>query len=289
MKRLQDKLKGLSGKLVDAGKMMAELAYNYAKALAVVAILAVIVLKLPEIQNKYYHAKVGNKVYMIRDSEQSGGGTGFAVHAPSGHNYILTNDHVCEVSSDGRTVLVSGPEGSMRRNIVAHDENSDLCLIEGMPGVDGLTVAGSGPHRGDMLAVVGHPRLAPLHVSYGEVTGASDVSFLNGPISFIHPDTGEEEVIPTEQGGIPLKQCMLPKNDRVWVDLDMLFFTIRVQFCLTTVKDAYSTGIIIHPGNSGSPVVNFWGNVVGVAFAGDSTNWGRMVPIQDIKAFLKNY
>lgn len=289
MKKLQEKLRGLGGKLMAMGKMALGIACDYAMALVVVAILSVTILKLPELQNKYYHSAVGSKVYMIRDSERSGGGTGFAVHAPSGQSYILTNDHVCEVSSDGRTVLVTGPEGSMRRNIVAHDENSDLCLIEGLPGIEGLEVAWSGPSRGDTLTVVGHPRLMPTHVSQGEVTGSQTITIPLGPISFLDPETGEEIEVPAEQGGVPAAQCMLPKHSQVMIDFDMLFFVIKVKFCALTVKDAYITSAVIHPGNSGSPVVNFWGNVIGVAFASDSTNWGRMVPIQDVKAFLKNY
>lgn len=289
MKRLKDKLKATGAKLAKTSLQALNLAVEYTVTLAVVCLLAVAVLKAPELHNKWYHLSVGSKVYMIRDSLQSGGGTGFAVKAPSGQSYILTNDHVCEVSKDGKTVLVSGQQGSIRRNIIGHDENSDLCIIEGMPGVEGLEVAWFAPEVGDTLTVVGHPHLMPIHVSQGEMTGREDVMIGLGPISVINPRTGAEEQISPEDGGVLPEQCMLPKHSQVVVDIDLIFFKLKVKFCALNVKDAYTTSVIIHGGNSGSPVVNFWGNVQGVAFASDDTNWGRMVSLHDIKAFLKNY
>lgn len=289
LKNLKDKAAELLKRLRHLSKKTLRLVVEYSTALALIVVMSLCALKLPEMHNKYLHTAVGKKVYMIRDSERSGGGTGFAVNAPSGQNYILTNDHVCEVSKDGVTVLVTSDEGSMRRRIVSHDENSDLCLIEGMPGVEGLSVAGSSPSLGDIMTVVGHPRLMPTHASSGELTGSEDVSILMAPISFIHPMTGQEVFIGPEEGGMAPGQCQLNKHSQELVDVDLMFFVIKVKFCVMTVKDAYITSIIIHPGNSGSPMVNFWGNVEGVAFASDGTNWGRIVPLQDIKAFLKNY
>lgn len=289
MKNLLEKSRVAARKLVQMAKSALKFAIEYTVTVACICALAIAVLKLPELQNKWTHISVGSKVYMVRDSYRSGGGTGFAVKAPSGQSYILTNDHVCGVSSDGRTVLISGPEGSMRRNIIAHDENSDLCLIEGLPGVEGLTVAGSGPTIGDTLTVVGHPRLMPTHVSKGELTGKETISIPLGPISVINPQNGKSEQVDPRQGGILPAQCTMNKHSQQDVDFNMIFFVVKVKFCVLTVQDAYVTSVIIHPGNSGSPVVNFWGNVEGVAFATDETNWGRMVSLKDVKAFLKNY
>lgn len=291
MKRIKNKLASVmtKDKVHKVSKVALRTMVEYAIALMVVVGVTIVVLKAPEVHGKYIRTHVGEKVYMIRDNTRSGGGTGFAVKAPSGQNYILTNDHVCGVSKDGVTVLVTGDEGSMRRRIISHDENSDLCLIEGMPAVEGLDVAGSGPSLGDDVAVVGHPRLMPKHLSRGEITGAEDVTVGLGPISVFDPKTGKEEQVDPKYGGILPEQCAMAKNSQIITDMDMMFFVLKVKFCAVTVKNAYVTGIVIYPGNSGSPVVNFWGNVVGVVFASDSTNWGRLVPIQDVKSFLRNY
>ena len=290
MKQVKEMLQAAGRKMVDMARATLAFAIEYTVTVACICVLALVVLKMPEFQNKYYRSHVGSKVYMIRDSYKSGGGTGFAIKAPTGQSYILTNDHVCGVSSDGRSVLVTGPDGTMRRNIISHDENSDLCLIEGMPGVEGLRVAGSGPSLGDTVTVVGHPRLMPTHVSQGEMTGSETMSIPLGPISVTDPKTGEVQQIDPARGGILASQCSMNKHSQKDIDMDMMFFVIKVKFCVLTVHDAYMTSATIHPGNSGSPVVNFWGNVEGVAFASDgSTNWGLVVPLQDIKAFLKNY
>lgn len=287
LKSWKDKANNLLKKSVTMSKAALGFAIEYAVTMLVILGIAITALKLPEMHNKYLRYTVGNKVYMIRGGPQTGGGTGFAVKAPSGASYILTNDHVCDGFGD--SVLVTGDEGSMRRRIIAHDENSDLCLIEGLPGVEGLSIARFGPSRGDIMYVVGHPLLMPKHVSQGEITGSSDVTINMGPISVINPNTKKEEQIPPEVGGILPEQCSMNKHTQQWEDLDLMFFVVKVKWCLLTVKDAYGTSITIHPGNSGSPMVNFWGNVEGVAFASNRTNWGKIVPIQDIKEFLKNY
>lgn len=290
MKKLLNKLKQTWNSAMKFAKFALDFMIHYVMIVAAIMLVAVTVLKLPEIQGKYYRTAVGSKVYMIRDSFESGGGTGFAIKAPSGKSYILTNDHVCGVSSDKKTVLVTGEQGSLRRNIISHDLNSDLCLIEGMPGVEGLDTAGSAPEVGDHLNVVGHPRLMPTHVSTGEMIGTQDVSILYGYISVLNPETGKSEQIDPAKGGMLPEQCTGAKYSQQDIEMNIIFAVLKVKVCIMTVHDAYNTAITIHPGNSGSPVVNFWGNVVGVAFAGSSdTNWGMMVPLKDVKAFLKNY
>src|SRR5665213_677041 len=170
--KIPDKLATLcKSALNQSKKCIDSAAFEYTVAIALILTLAFGSLKLPDLYNQYLRQHVGSKVYTIRDSLKSGGGTGFAVKAPSGESYILTNDHVCNVSSDKQTVLVSSEDGAnLRRRIIAHDEDSDLCLVEGMPGVEGLKVAKSDPLRGETLNVIGHPRLMPLHLSTGAVS-----------------------------------------------------------------------------------------------------------------------
>lgn len=283
-------LKYLKAHLANISWYVLEFTARFLLMFILISALIVVALKLPEMHNQVLHNIVGKKVYMIRDSYKSGGGTGFAVKAPSGTSYIMTNDHVCSVSTDQSTVLVTNSQGeSIRRRIISHDENSDLCLVEGMPGIDGLPVAGSGPNLGETGYIVGHPRLMPTHVATGEITGAETIQVPLGPMSVINPMNGREEPVDPKYGGMTDEQCSMPKHSKVYSSIDMGFFEIVVKYCVVTVKQAYITSITIFPGNSGSPMVDFVGRVKGVAFASDGTNWGRIVPLQDIKRFLKNY
>lgn len=281
----------LQKKLKKTATLLFSLSLRYALVLAAVGIVVVLSLKLPELHDLMLRRYVGDRTYMIKDGLDSGGGTGFAVQAPSGTSYILTNDHVCGVSSDKTTVLVVDEHGNyLRRHIIAHDEFSDLCLIEGWPGVKGLGVASSMPARGEHVTVIGHPKLLPLHLARGEMVSTRNLSIMLGVIAVIDPDTHKEIQIDPSEGGMLAKDCRMKKNSQEYVDFNLLFFTIKVKVCMENIRGAYETSVIGFPGNSGSPAVNMWGSVTGALFAGDSnSNWSYLVSLADIKSFLKNY
>lgn len=253
-----------------------------APTLRILAITATVLLAgtavtvAPQVHRSYLRSEVGSKVYVVRGSyDGRGGGTGFAVKAPSGKSYIVTNDHVCAASQDKSTMFVHDDSGlGIPRQILERSVYSDLCILEGMPGVEGLTVSYA-PSPGDELYVVGHPRLMPLTVSHGEMIGQQTVSIPIGMVS--------EEL-----------KCDQPKN--VMLPLPTLIFGVAPDplysgpmVCLERIKDAYLTNVIIQPGNSGSPVVDALGNVVAVVFAGDGLGWGVMVSNIDLRIFLALY
>lgn len=263
---------------------------EYASLAFLLSMVMLASVKAPEWHNHWLRAKVGSKVYMIRNYIGGGGGTGFAVKAPSGQSYIMTNDHVCNISKDGSLLITDESGNSIRRTIVAHDDNSDLCLIEGMPGVEGLTVASDAPRNGDILNVVGHPELLPLALSKGEMIGKHDMVIALGPINVTDPTTGDVKQVDPSQGGILPEQCSMTKNRQMDTEMNVLFFVVKVKMCAIAIHDAYVTNVQILPGNSGSPLVNYWGQLQGVAFASDSeTHWGRMISLDDLKAFISNY
>lgn len=243
-----------------------------------------LVVKGPEIHGMYLRHAVGEKVYMIKGRIDGGGGTGFALKAPSGQTYIVTNSHVCKgaltQSEDKTSLLVVGENGAMRRRIIENSDFTDLCLLEGLPGVEGLSV-GSEPGIGEVVGVVGHPALRPLSLSRGEIVGAQDVDIfayiIKGSNAFI------DSVAPP--GLVRDEKCDLPKNQIVHAETPFG----PIDACLNVTKGAYMSTAVIFPGNCGSPVVDFWGRVEGVAFASDGTNWAYIVSLKDLKKFIARY
>lgn len=229
-------------------------------------IVSIMILKLPEYHYEYVRNVVSAKVVKITNFDKTSGGTGFHVRSPSGKTYILTNAHVCSIEKDGEVLVTDENEHSMIRKVIERSDFTDLCLVEGVPGTKGLLL-GSEPKIGEIVAVIGHPKLMPTTVSRGEIIGQQEIDVI-------------DHVIESKDD-----KCDLPKNRKDEMD----FFFFRLPVCLIHIQ-AYLSNVVILPGNSGSPVVNFYGHVVAVAFAGDSqSNWGFFVTLKDVKKFLKKY
>jgi S1-C subfamily serine protease len=287
--KLREKLTELKTKAVNTLTLTLKLAARIAVTMTSLACLVYVAARAPEMHGYWIRSKVGAKSYLIYEPKV-GGGSGFAITAPSGETYIVTNDHVCAVSRDSYSVMVKDEDDNrMRRRIIARSERSDLCLIEGMPGIEGLSVANFAPSIGQIIASVGHPAGYDTTMSRGEVIMRRDVGIAEGPISVINPRTGKEEAIPAEEGGITEEQCSLPKNRIVVEDVPFFWFVLKVKMCITVTEGAYFTNMLIQPGSSGSPVVNFFGNVVGVVFASDQAGWGVTISHKDLVDFLKPY
>lgn len=73
------------------------------------------------------------------------------------------------------------------------------------------------------------------------------------------------------------------------IDLDNYCYHNTNNICQFSY-DAYHINAISYPGNSGSPVLDIFGNVVGVLFAGrrDQPTATYIVPLDDIKRVLEN-
>lgn len=220
----------------------------------------------PEAHNHFLRWRVGESVVQVLSMTSNGGGTGFAVQGASGKNFIMTNRHVCEVQANGVIRVKVGDNEPIIRKVIHMDSIHDLCLIEGVKGLSPINL-GSNQEKGDFLFVVGHPGLRQLTTSQGEYIGREIVE--------LEYDVEKREDCPGQVIELPLiYQILMGK-----------------EFVCLRPYEALATSAVIYPGNSGSPVVNRWGNLIGVAFAG-STQQERdnyIVPLRYVIAVLKQY
>lgn len=231
-------------------------------------------LKLPSWHYKYIRNTVGYRTVEITNPgpELHAGGTGVHVQLPSGKVAIITNAHICELKDQRGMVRVYSPalERPIERKVIEQADFTDLCLVEPIPGVSGLSL-GAKPEVGDIIAVIGHPLLQPLTMTRGEVVGEMDVQIFDHIIGFgAVADNGT---------------CNNPKNEILTIPT---FFGI-VTICTVKVHATLTT-VTILGGNSGSAAVNYRGQIIGIAFAADNrSNWGSLVGLEDIRKFIAPY
>lgn len=228
-----------------------------------------LIVRAPALHKAYIRAKVGPKVLMLMNQPANSGGTGFYVKAPSGNTYIVTNSHVCNIP--GKQLFAEIPNARrVKLRIREISRETDLCLLEQPGAKNGLRVSSS-LDIGDQVEILGHPRLFPLASTSGEYTGnLYDVKI---PLAL-------GECSPDLEGPMV--------NDTLTVE----FFgqPIKLSVCSLHVPTAGISTAKSLGGNSGSPVVNWKGDVVGVVFGGlTDNNDALIIPLKDLQTFLKPY
>jgi S1-C subfamily serine protease len=260
--------------------------YGVSVALTLMVMVATVLIATtygPQVHSYFLRNKVGPKVVLLikyrHDLKtnayiRSSMGTGFHVQAPSGKIYILSNRHVCNIN-DGDTINVK--DGGIdtksieyTRKIIKVSQTQDLCLVESVYD-KGLGIA-SDAGIGEFMSVVGHPTGYDLTVTKGEIVGAETLNFYekikDGDESKCNFKNQKVEAIP-----------MIDKNDKITL----------VKTCHTKNIGLITTAQV-KSGNSGSPAVNYFGQLVGVIFAISSDDWwGRIIPLNAVKDFLKGY
>jgi S1-C subfamily serine protease len=182
-----------------------------------------------------------------------GSGSGFVISTPRGKRAI-TNAHVC--MTEGNMLYLKRYDGATYVEQALYiDYHADLCVVslhdQTMPALDLALPA----LRGDTVFVVGHPHGNSLTVTEGIF-----VDYQTIDVGYEPPCVDGDSV---QQGFFGDVQCG---------------------------RSMYSMNItaITRPGNSGGPLVNSNGDVVGIVFAGgDGDNFA--LPVRSLWRVLKDW
>lgn len=214
------------------------------------------------LHKNYIYARTSKSVVKLT-VPAGGGGTGFQL-AYKGSTYVVSNAHVCDAAgNDGFMIGRRDMEPEQHKlKILIKDYRVDLCLLS--PMADGVALEmGAAPKQHQEIMVVGHPRLRPLSIAMGKILDLADVT-----IPFRVNTKGE-----CDSRGGDFKRIQV--------------FIFVADLCFVTHM-AYWSDALVEPGNSGSPVVNFWGDVVAVAFAsGDDISF--LIPASSLKGLLDKF
>lgn len=199
---------------------------------------------------------VARSIVKVLALNEEGGGTGWAVKNNYGKTVIMTNDHVCEAGTDGIVRIQDDDGNTSLKHILERNFERDLCLVEGVE-IPTLKLAKGSPGRFDSLVVIGHPQLAPTSRSNGVYlgTGITQIGFA-----------------PEKDGS-----CKRGSEQR-----QGLFGS----FCVLSIEVGFSTAQV-YPGNSGSPILNERGEVIGVINSTSQPSYhGAFIPLPYVQEML---
>lgn len=204
-------------------------------------------------------------VVKLTNLERTSGGTGFYLQTPQGKVVTLTNAHVCGLAKSGIILSTNGADTNVLE-IQAVYENHDLCILTAPESATPLKIASS-VRDTEEIFVLGHPHLEPKSLVRGQVAGVMNVEIVVG--------------VNLECKGSGYKKVEVPTDSLLRI------FGIE-SFCVRSLETNPITANTL-PGNSGSPVLNGYGHVVGVLFAGrEGSGRGYIVPLEYVQKFLED-
>ena len=187
--------------------------------------------------------------------------SGEQVESYSGHTYILSAAHCAKLADAAGYYTVFTEDGrKLQRRLIAEDSNSDLLLIEGVPGLQGLKIAES-HWRFEHIRTLTHGAGMDTYKTEGALVQIMTISIAVGIV---------------DASSLP---CTDVKYRIVQEDL----FAV----CVLHIPEAVSTAKV-SPGSSGGMVIDDDGALVAVVSASDE-HFSYLVPLEAIRAFLIGY
>jgi len=222
-----------------------------------------------ELSRKEIRKNVGAATYKLHSN--NGHGTGFLVtyqddFLDDDHKIIVTNAHVCKGVAPGGYIKAKRNDDDVSEvlRVVEISETHDLCAVDaGAFKFNYSLDLGKKASDGDYAAVIGFPLDNRLVMVEGEVVGDETISMLD--------DSASKEACSGD-----------------WIHNNPLqrLFGGPEYVCLREY-DAVTVTANVYPGNSGSALIDKYGEVIGVVFATNLTTFfGRAVPLEDLKSFL---
>jgi S1-C subfamily serine protease len=213
-----------------------------------------------------YLRGLGSNVVLIHSAVATAGATGFMVRGKSGKIYTMTNNHVCHLETMGM-ILGTYQGDDYVLKVLKRYPGNDLCVLSAPnTATKGLKVAKEYT-LGQTVYSIGHPQLEPLSISIGELSDTIVVRIVS------------------EMNGKP-EDCSGPTYE-YRTDIDELGKMMGVSSVCVRSMTANTSSLIILPGNSGSPVLDIWGSVVGVVFAANEAGTrSYVIPLSYLQDFL---
>lgn len=195
--------------------------------------------------------------------------SGERVRTPSGNTYILSAAHCAHIADDKGKIKVTLENGhSYFRKIIAEDKTSDLLLIQDIKNDNNALDIAARIYHGEPVRTFTHGHDYATYKTEGELV---EITYVQIPIRSM------EELEPDST-------CTVAPKYKV-ASIQTPFGELKA--CVMGLNEVVTTAFITQ-GSSGGPVVNSYGELVGVVSAGNG-QFGLLVSIKDINHFLKHY